>query len=68
MAKRRRQSVDPLASQPRSPTRRPGDFNEQAGVEPDPNVDFIATHSLAGSGDPTWVIRLFRWLRRRGDG
>jgi hypothetical protein len=66
MAKRRRRSVDPLAEQPRSPTRRPGDFNEQAG-EPDPNLEFMATHSLAGTGDPTWVIRLFRWLRQRKD-
>lgn len=65
MAKRRQQSVDPLASQPRSPTRRPGNFGEQAGADPDPNVEFIPTHSLAGTGDPTWVIRFFRWLRQR---
>jgi hypothetical protein len=65
MAKRRRLRVDPLALQPRTPTRRPGDFNAQAGAHPDPNVEFIATHSLAGGGDATGVIRFFRWLSRR---
>jgi hypothetical protein len=67
MVKRRRQSVDPLASQPRSPARRPGDFNEQADTVPDPNVEFMPTHSLGSVGDPTWVLRFARWVLRRKD-
>ena len=65
MTKRRRRPYYPLASQPRSPDRRPGNFNEQAYDRPDPNVDFIAGNSSAVGGDPTSsVLRLFGALHR----
>jgi hypothetical protein len=65
MAKRRRPRDDPLAAQPRAPTRRPGD---EPGGQPDPNLDFMGTHSLAGGGDWSGSIRFFRWLSRRREG
>ena len=68
MTKRRRHLDDPLASQPRSPTRRPGDGNDQAGAQHDPNLEFMGTHSLAEGGDWSGVLRFFRWLNRRKSG
>jgi hypothetical protein len=64
MPKRRRRLSDPLAQQPRSQARRPGNFNEQSESRLDPNTEFIATHSSAGGGDPTQILRLARWLRQ----
>lgn len=48
--KRRRVPFDPLASQPRSPRRRPGNFNELTDSQLDPNVRFLGEQSGGGSG------------------
>jgi hypothetical protein len=49
------------------PKRIPGQTNaeyEYSG-KPDPNVQFLGTHSLVGGGDPSWVGRLYNAIADR---
>lgn len=45
--------------------RRPGQSNAEYEHGPDPNADFLGTHSLFGGGDATWVFRLLDWVSAR---
>jgi hypothetical protein len=41
------------------PRRIPGQTNAEYYGGPDPNLQFVGTHSLSGGGDLSWVGRLY---------
>jgi hypothetical protein len=47
------------------PKRIPGQTNAEYNGGPDPNVQFLGTHSLSGGGDPSWVGRLYNAIADR---
>ncbi|MET7399423.1 hypothetical protein ABZS66_38670 [Dactylosporangium sp. NPDC005572] len=47
------------------PKRIPGQTNAEYHSGPDPNLQFLGTHSLEGGGDPFWVGRLYNAIADR---
>ncbi|MEV0570807.1 hypothetical protein [Dactylosporangium sp. NPDC050588] len=47
------------------PKRIPGQTSAEYSGGPDPNVQFLGTHSTSGGGDLSWVGRLYNAIADR---